>query len=39
MFDKKNTFRLEILNKNLSRPDWTQKNHRSIDRIWLDKNE
>ena len=29
----------EILSKNLARPNWTKQEHRSLDRIWLDKNE
>ena len=32
-------FRKEILESNLSRPDWVKQNHRSLNNLWLDKNE
>lgn len=31
--------RAEILNKNLVRPNWVKQEHRSFDKLWLDKNE
>ena len=31
--------RKEILNKVLIRPNWTKQEHRSVDKLWLDKNE
>jgi len=36
---QKTMLRKNILNNNLSRPDWVKQNHRSLDRDWLDKNE
>jgi len=32
-------FRREILNRNLIRPNWVSQEHRSLDSLWLDKNE
>jgi hypothetical protein len=32
-------FRKDILNKNLTRPNWIKQDHRSLDSAWLDKNE
>jgi hypothetical protein len=32
-------FRRGILNKNLTRPNWVKQEHRSLNRLWLDKNE
>ena len=32
-------FRREILNRNLTRPNWVMQEHRFLDRVWLDKNE
>ena len=32
-------FRREILNRNLTRPNWVKQEHRFLDRVWLDKNE
>ena len=32
-------FRRDILNKNLTRPNWIEQDHRSLDSAWLDKNE
>jgi len=32
-------FRSDILNKNLTRPNWVKQEHRLLDRAWLDKNE
>ena len=32
-------FRRGILNKNLTRPNWVKQEHRSPNRLWLDKNE
>lgn len=29
----------EILSKTLLRPNWTKQEHRSLDKLWLDKNE
>lgn len=29
----------EILNEALKRPDWVKQEHRSFDKLWLDKNE
>lgn len=31
--------RKDILNKNLTRPNWVKQSHRSLDKFWLDKNE
>ena len=31
--------RKEILSSNLNRPSWISQDHRSLDRLWLDKNE
>ncbi len=31
--------RKEILNQRLRRPDWKKQEHRSINKLWLDKNE
>jgi len=31
--------RKEILSSNLNRPNWISQDHRSLDRLWLDKNE
>ena len=31
--------RRSILNKDLIRPNWIKQEHRSIDKIWLDRNE
>ena len=31
--------RKELLNKNLSRPNWTSQIHRDLSKLWLDKNE
>jgi histidinol-phosphate aminotransferase len=28
-----------LLNDNLSRPNWTKQQHRSLNKLWLDKNE
>lgn len=39
MRKQKAILRKNILNNNLSRPDWVKQNHRSLDRDWLDKNE
>jgi histidinol-phosphate aminotransferase len=36
---KKNTFRQEILSDDLIRPNWIKQNSRSLDKLWLDKNE
>jgi len=36
---QKAMLRKNILNNNLSRPDWVKQNHRLLDRDWLDKNE
>ena len=32
-------FRRDILNKNLTRPNWIKQEHRSLHKAWLDKNE
>ena len=32
-------FRKELLNKNLTRPDWVNQEHRLLSNLWLDKNE
>ena len=32
-------FRKDILNKNLTRPDWVKQDHRLKTNLWLDKNE
>lgn len=32
-------FRREILNRNLTRPNWVKQEHRFLDSVWLDKNE
>ena len=32
-------FRKDILNKNLTRPDWVNQEHRLLNNLWLDKNE
>jgi histidinol-phosphate aminotransferase len=32
-------FRKDILNKNLTRPDWVKQDHRLLSNLWLDKNE
>ena len=31
--------RKNILNKNLTRPDWVDQDHRLMSNLWLDKNE
>jgi len=31
--------RKEFLNRNLTRPNWVNQEHRSLDGLWLDKNE
>jgi histidinol-phosphate aminotransferase len=31
--------RKDILNKNLTRPDWVKQDHRLMSNLWLDKNE
>ena len=32
-------FRRDILNKNLTRPNWIKQEHRLLHKVWLDKNE
>jgi len=32
-------FRRDILSSKLTRPNWTNQKHRSLDKLWLDKNE
>ena len=34
-----NMFRKDILNNNLTRPDWVKQDHRLLSNLWLDKNE
>ena len=33
------TLRKDISRQSLSRPNWTNQEHRSLQKIWLDKNE
>ncbi len=39
MEGNKEVIRAEILNETLVRPNWVKQEHRSFDKLWLDKNE
>ena len=39
MIKSQNMLRKDILNIKLTRPNWVTQNHRSLDSLWLDKNE